>query len=212
MEAGKSYDSQAWQTTSWARVVLAHFAVVRHLKTIWEASMQMNYDYGGKTKYHPRSLIWFPKSTHHNWAGLQIFQHSSHSFWGKEALSRRLFGCKAGVWQSVVRGTHLQDSEYLPKQRVKLLLSYLFDRSYVVYCGDAKSGTYLLLAGVPQGSILGTLLYLLYTADILTTEQTITATYADDTAIHSTYWLQKGYNCYTELTQQGIQLGNKVEN
>jgi hypothetical protein len=42
---------------------------------------------------------------------------------------------------------------------------------------------YTTQSGVPQGSILGPILYSTFTADIPETEQTMTATYADDTAI-----------------------------
>jgi hypothetical protein len=45
------------------------------------------------------------------------------------------------------------------------------------------SGSKQIKTDVPQGSVLGPILYLLYTSDIPTTEDTFLATFADDTVV-----------------------------
>lgn len=63
------------------------------------------------------------------------------------------------------------------------LRSYLKDRQFMVKCGETLSKLCPTKAGVPQGSVLGPILYLLHTADLPTSGETLTGTFADDTAI-----------------------------
>lgn len=84
------------------------------------------------------------------------------------------------VW---VPGLLHKISRFLPAQHVQILKSYLDDRAYFIHYGDTNSSIKPIAAGVPQGSVLGPLLYVLYTADIPTQEDTTLATFADDTAI-----------------------------
>lgn len=71
----------------------------------------------------------------------------------------------------------------LPLNIYILLESYLSGRRFVVKYKTFISAEYPILAGVPQGSVLGPLLYTLFTADMPTDVKTVTYTFADDTAI-----------------------------
>jgi hypothetical protein len=71
----------------------------------------------------------------------------------------------------------------LPVQYSSILESYLSDRYFRVKHEDAYSDLRKIHASVPQGSVLGPILYLPYTSELATLEQTIVATFADDTAI-----------------------------
>jgi len=66
-----------------------------------------------------------------------------------------------------------------------LLKFYLSERYFQVKIDDELSDYHPIRAGVPQGSILGPLLYLIYTADVPATEDTLMATFAAYTAILS---------------------------
>jgi hypothetical protein len=75
----------------------------------------------------------------------------------------------------------------LPHRFYTLLRSYLTNRTFLVKHEEEQTTLFPIQAGVPQGSVLGPLLYTLYTADQPTTLQTTTATYADDTAALSSH-------------------------
>ena len=68
--------------------------------------------------------------------------------------------------------------------------SYLSDRSQTVYVNGATSDSYDVFCGVPQGSVLGPILYLIYTSpigDILRSHGMKFHLYADDTQIYVSF-------------------------
>ena len=73
----------------------------------------------------------------------------------------------------------------LPDHLYLLLESYQNESYFQVKIEDDLSDYHPIRAGVPQDSVLGPLLYLLYTADVPSTQDTLMATFVDDTAILS---------------------------
>ncbi|CAB3997172.1 Hypothetical predicted protein, partial [Paramuricea clavata] len=68
--------------------------------------------------------------------------------------------------------------------------SYLSDRSQTVYVNGATSDSFDVFCGVPQGSVLGPILYLIYTSpigDILRSHGMKFHLYADDTQIYVSF-------------------------
>ncbi|CAB4001579.1 Hypothetical predicted protein, partial [Paramuricea clavata] len=72
----------------------------------------------------------------------------------------------------------------LQKPSLNLLGSYLANRTQMCSVNGALSGTKLVTCGIPQGSILGPLLFLIYINDLLNSlEYSSTRMFADDTTL-----------------------------
>ncbi|GFW73556.1 RNA-directed DNA polymerase from mobile element jockey [Trichonephila clavipes] len=70
-----------------------------------------------------------------------------------------------------------------PPYIIKLIYSYLSDRSFQVKIDSTLSRTAPIATGCPQGSILSPILYSLYTQDFPTTPVVDVCLFADDAAI-----------------------------
>lgn len=103
-----------------------------------------------------------------------------------------------------------------PTYIIKMVRSYLSNRTFQVHLAGAKSELQEVAAGVPQGSVLGPILYNLYTSDVPPLPAGCSlALYADDSAIlangrtptHYRSRLQQGVTTYVSyLTSWKIKV------
>jgi hypothetical protein len=70
-----------------------------------------------------------------------------------------------------------------PIQYYRLLQSYLSAREFRTRVNEEVSSNGTIQSGVPQGNVLGPILYVLFTPDLPTNIHTKIGTFADDTGI-----------------------------
>ena len=71
---------------------------------------------------------------------------------------------------------------------LKILQSYLENRTFIVKANKVSSTERLIAAGVPQGSILGPVLFIYFLNDIPKSAQVKLSLFADDTALYVSSW------------------------
>ena len=87
------------------------------------------------------------------------------------------------------------------KSMCELIKSYLADKTFKVNVGNHYSDEKSIGAGVPQGSVIGPTLYLLFTSDMPVSNDSFTALFADDTAVAVRH---KDYNTAVEQLQKSL--------
>ena len=84
----------------------------------------------------------------------------------------------------------LENDFFITGTALQWIRSYLVQRSQQVIINDSQSESFPLICGVPQGSVVGPLLFILYTSplsNVINSHQDIQHTiYADDTQIYIT--------------------------
>ena len=73
----------------------------------------------------------------------------------------------------------------IPAYLVKIIQSFLFERTFQIKISNSFSTIRKIKAGVPQGAVLSPILFNLYIADIPKTNKTIISMFADDLAVFS---------------------------
>ena len=88
----------------------------------------------------------------------------------------------------------------LDTSAVKMLSNYLSDRLQSVKIDENKSNTLCVSSGVPQDSILGPLLYALYTSELI--KKCRYHIYADDTQLYFTLKMEDLEDAITTINKE----------
>ena len=77
--------------------------------------------------------------------------------------------------------------------------SFLSDRSIAVRVDGFLSNLHSINAGVPQGSVISPVLFILFINDLLTSTSSSIHSFADDTFLSSSFSLNPNYNASTDI-------------
>lgn len=94
----------------------------------------------------------------------------------------------------------------LPYYLIKIIMSFISDREFIVFINGSASSVKKIPAGLPQGSVLSPLLYAAYTSDFKIPRSCEIAYYADDTAIYTS---KKQSNTIIKILNNALVCINK---
>lgn len=113
----------------------------------------------------------------------RVVENITHALENKEYCTAAFLDVEKAfdkVWHT---GLLYKLKKALPHAFFFLLKSYIEGRNFQVKHNETLSSINNIEASVPQGSVLGPILYSIYTADLPKSSHVMTATFADDTAV-----------------------------
>lgn len=133
------------------------------------------------------------RSNHSTTAQLvRICDSTTHAFNIKKYTGLMLFDIEKAfdtMWHNGL--LHKMIAKNFPIYIIKIIKSYLSNRIFTVFINNSFSTEKIFNCGVPQGSILGLVLYTIFISDIPIEKNTELALYADDTNSYTRSWRLK---------------------
>lgn len=112
----------------------------------------------------------------------RVYEAARQSLERKEYCSAAFLDVQQAFDRVWHQGLLCKVKEKLPHSFFSITKSYIEDRLFRVKQGEQYSSLYRIEAGVPQGSVLGPVLYNIFTCDMPVCDEVVVATYADDMA------------------------------